>query len=32
MPRQQKNIANAENVLSVLTHRERQIMRLAPHG
>jgi two-component system nitrate/nitrite response regulator NarL len=32
MPPQQGNVANAENVLSVLTDRERQIMRLVSEG
>jgi len=30
--REQKNVANAENVLTVLTDRERQIMRLVSEG
>ena len=30
--REQRNVANAENVLSVLTDRERQIMRLVSEG
>ena len=32
VPREQRNVANAENVLSVLTDRERQIMRLVSEG
>ncbi len=32
VPREQKNIASAENVLTVLTDRERQIMRLVSEG
>src|SRR5713101_1414866 len=31
-PREQRNVANTENVLSVLTDRERQIMRLVSEG
>src|SRR5437763_14684518 len=30
--REQRNVANAENVLTVLTDRERQIMRLVSEG
>src|SRR5216684_139249 len=32
LPREQRNVANTENVLSVLTDRERQIMRLVSEG
>ncbi len=32
VPREQRNAANTENVLSVLTDRERQIMRLVSEG
>src|SRR6266566_1822741 len=32
VPREQRNAANTENVLSVLTDRERQIMRLVCEG
>src|SRR6266852_9008396 len=32
VPREQRNVANTENVLSVLTDRERQIMRLVSEG
>src|SRR6266702_2563538 len=32
VPREQRNAANAENVLSVLTDREHQIMRLVSEG
>jgi DNA-binding NarL/FixJ family response regulator len=31
-PREQRNVANTENVLTVLTDRERQIMRLVSEG
>jgi len=32
LPREQRNVANTENVLSVLTDRERQITRLVSEG
>jgi len=32
VPREQRNVANTENVLTVLTDRERQIMRLVSEG
>src|SRR5258706_3599884 len=32
LPREQRNVANTENVLSVLTERERQIMPLVSEG
>src|SRR6266404_4860249 len=32
LPREQRNVANTENVLSVLTDRERQIVRLVSEG
>jgi two-component system nitrate/nitrite response regulator NarL len=32
VPREQRNVANTEKVLSVLTDRERQIMRLVSEG
>ena len=32
LPREQRKVANTENVLSVLTDRERQIMRLVSEG
>src|SRR6266446_10063417 len=32
VPRERRNVANTENVLSVLTDRERQIMRLVSEG
>jgi DNA-binding NarL/FixJ family response regulator len=32
VPREQRNVANTENVMTVLTDRERQIMRLVSEG
>jgi two-component system, NarL family, nitrate/nitrite response regulator NarL len=32
VPREQKNVANTENVLTVLTDRERQVMRQVSEG